>query len=469
MDNIFKRSTPEAQGIPSEAVERFIRTLEKQALAVNSFLLFKNNSLVFEGYYKPFGAGDLHRMFSITKSFVSAAVGVLYGRRQIDIDSPVIAYFGEYDNEKTTDMARRVTVRNMLRMETQFFNASFAHTPYEDPLEAFFYAPPEKTPGTVFTYGDPAAYVLCTLVERLTGKDMLDFLRDEFLRELGFSENAYCMKDSFGRTLAGSGLMAAPMDVAIFIHIFLNEGCLGGRQLIPHDYVREAVSKQTDTWVKGAIRAERNGYGYFFWRLKNNGYMCYGLGGQVGAVFPDKGIAAVVTADTFEHKNGVDPIVDALYELYEAVQTEPLPEGVSSLEKLRTSLAVKPLENDVVPEPFEVTYAVRANKYGITGVTVHVEKDEGRLHIESDEGGCDLPFGIGCYKEGRIPFSSHKCYASAYVRDKRYAAVKAYSADEELSPVFIQLSVGEDGCGTMLTRTFSPSVFRQFNTAYIIE
>ena len=53
MDNIFKRSTPEAQGIPSEAVERFICTLEKQELAINSFLLLKTTVLFLRGITNP--------------------------------------------------------------------------------------------------------------------------------------------------------------------------------------------------------------------------------------------------------------------------------------------------------------------------------------------------------------------------------------------------------------------------------
>ena len=77
MNDFFPVSTPEEQGVPSRALRETIEFWNSRGLPVHSFLAVRRGHLVCEAYWAPWSAGALHRMFSVTKSFVSLAVGAL--------------------------------------------------------------------------------------------------------------------------------------------------------------------------------------------------------------------------------------------------------------------------------------------------------------------------------------------------------------------------------------------------------
>jgi CubicO group peptidase (beta-lactamase class C family) len=55
----------------------------------------KGDSIFFEKYWKPFNADFLHRMYSVSKSFVSIAIGFLIQDGKISIDDDMEKYFSE--------------------------------------------------------------------------------------------------------------------------------------------------------------------------------------------------------------------------------------------------------------------------------------------------------------------------------------------------------------------------------------
>ncbi len=472
--DIFEESIPEKQGISSRCICDFINALYKRNITMHSILLFRNNRLLFEGYYKPFEKDTLHRMFSITKSFVSAAVGVLCGKGILSLDKPIIYYFPEYCSEATHRYSKEVTIRDLLRMESQHNISAFRQSDDKDYVRAFFSVPPTKVPGTVFSYESSAAHTLSALVEKLGEKPLMDFLKDEFLRDAGFSESSYCITDPMGRSKGDSGLMATPTDIGIFAHIFLNDGRVCGRQVILSDYVRSAVSFQTDTSVKGSFRAEKYGYGYLFWMQPYGGYMCYGLGGQLGVVIPQKNIVLVTTADTMEQKSEVGDILDEFYKrIVQNAKDEPLPTDIkafSALEDLKNNLAVSALKNDRKnTENINAVYSMEPNAFGIKSVSLSLCKDEGSLFFNTDSESLELPVGLGKNKSGKLPFYNYSCISSMSFKGKGDFLIKTQVTDEETSPIYMQLRLNDKGIGTLMTKTALPDVFGIFNTPYIIK
>ena len=90
---MFEKITPESAGIPSKAIENYIRTLEKRGVVTHSLLLMKGESLVAEYYWKPFHQDFCHRMYSQTKSFVGIAIGLLEEDGLLSLSDPVAKFF----------------------------------------------------------------------------------------------------------------------------------------------------------------------------------------------------------------------------------------------------------------------------------------------------------------------------------------------------------------------------------------
>src|SRR5450631_2664478 len=69
------RSTPEAQGISSQAIGDFIQAAEK-INTLHSFMIVRHGQVVAEAWWKPEAPEKLHKLASLTKSFISTAVGL---------------------------------------------------------------------------------------------------------------------------------------------------------------------------------------------------------------------------------------------------------------------------------------------------------------------------------------------------------------------------------------------------------
>ncbi|MCC8083698.1 MAG: hypothetical protein LIP15_05640 [Clostridium sp.] len=55
-----------------------------------------------------------------------------------------------------------------------------------------------------------------------------------------------------------------------FARLLMEGGVFRGKQLLPKGYMKQAVSFQTPTRMRGAVKEERQGYGYQFWRLPHH-------------------------------------------------------------------------------------------------------------------------------------------------------------------------------------------------------
>ena len=72
---MFKFSTPEKKGISSKSIENYIKKLESRRLSTHDLIIMRGDDILFESYWEPFNKDFLHCMYSVSKSFLSLAVG----------------------------------------------------------------------------------------------------------------------------------------------------------------------------------------------------------------------------------------------------------------------------------------------------------------------------------------------------------------------------------------------------------
>lgn len=309
----IKHAFPEQTGISSNRIIRLLERLEKKQIPMHSFLLMHRDKLICECYYSPVNADTLHRMFSITKSFTAIAIGLLADEGRLSLDDKIVDYFPEKVPEDVHPYIAEMTIRNMLMMRTCHEKTTYKLDMESDWVESFFTALPTHPAGTVFHYDTSAAHTLCALAEKLSGMDMLTYIKKK-LAPVGFSEESYLLKDPFGVSIGGSGLVATSLDMLKFGMFLYREGNIDGEQLLSASFIKEATSCLTATAVTAPLPSEACGYGMQIWRTQKNGYVCYGMGGQLIIVLPDYDLICVTTADTQGIGGGNQQIYDALYE-----------------------------------------------------------------------------------------------------------------------------------------------------------
>ncbi|MCH5342539.1 MAG: serine hydrolase [Acetatifactor sp.] len=314
---------PEDYNIPTAAVERLEELLKQQRVHIHGYMLLGGRKVLAERYYAPYGPEDNHRMYSITKSFVALATGLLVKNGLVGMDDLICDHFPEYIPEGGVHpWCAEMTIREMLSMRTCYANTTYKLYDSDDWTESFFRVQPDHAAGTVFSYDTSSAHVLGALVEKLTGMKMLDYLRKEAFDKLGFSKDAYIMEDPVGVSQGGSGLMCTLRDVAGVAYLCNHFGMLDGEELLPFDFMREALSNLAPTDMQPTLD-EQCGYGYFFWmprtRKENelgpeDGFVMYGMGGQLAVCFPKYDFCYLTMADTIGNSAGLQILYDCFYQ-----------------------------------------------------------------------------------------------------------------------------------------------------------
>ena len=355
MNTITSTTFPEAAGISASCIIDALREIDIREVSMHSFLLCKDDCLVAEGYYAPVKKNDLHRMFSVTKSFTSIAIGLLQEEGRLSLDDSIVKFFPEYvpDTSEAHPWLLATTIRDMLSMRSCHASTTYdKFSSKTDWVKSFFTVAPTHKPGTVFHYDTSSSHTLCALVEKLTGMKMLDYLRNKVLNEIGFSKEAYCLTDGFGVSMGGSGLMATSRDFMLFALLILNNGKLNGKQYISADYIKESTSFQTATCVTGPVPSESQGYGLQFWIGEHGSIVCYGMGGQLAILLPEYNTAIVTTADTQGYQGGNQVIYDAIFRhILPELEKKKAPWTPSDEEKLAfeqfmSKLAMRPLNHN---------------------------------------------------------------------------------------------------------------------------
>jgi len=464
--------TPESIGLPSSAVLRFIERLEKKQLCMHSFIMLRHGKIAAEGYYPPFHKDKFHRMYSISKTFVAVAVGLMADEGLISLDDKIADYFTEMLPENVHPYIAAMTIRDLLMMATPFDNDTYNQHD-ENWVWTFFNTPPTHPPGTIFSYNTAATVTLTALVEKLTGMNFLDYMRPRLLDVIGFSKDAWCIKRPEGGSWGGSGVLCTPRDLAKFALVLLNKGKWGDRQLVSEQYVTEAVSRQIDNSVNSKYPELCFGYGYQIWRTRNSGFALLGMGSQYAVCLPDKDFILVTTCDSQSFDTGYCDVLDSLWEeIYPFLNNETLPDNPVDYKKLTdkiSKLEMPPVNGKLTSPVAEavsgIKYRLNPNPMGISHVRFTFEGKAGRMEYKNATGEHCINFGFGSYIEGKFPEkhyygeqigkqsgSCYDCVASAAWADERTLIIHVYIVDIYCGTLKINVTFKENEISLLMMK-----------------
>ena len=146
------RSTPEREGVPSKAIERYMRALDEQKLAMHSVMFVRHGKIIYESYYNPFDPAFRHRLYSCSKSFTSVAIGMLAERGALSLDDRCVDFFPDKAGKCADPYLSALTIRDLLRMASPYTKG--ANYSPQDPNweDTFFSDEVSHVPGAVFSY-----------------------------------------------------------------------------------------------------------------------------------------------------------------------------------------------------------------------------------------------------------------------------------------------------------------------------
>ncbi|MFJ9738270.1 serine hydrolase domain-containing protein [Streptomyces sp. NPDC101166] len=391
-------SPPSAQGVEAAGVHAFLDAVDAcETVDPHSLMILRHDHVVAAGWWAPYTPERLHLLYSLSKSFTSTAAGLAVAEGLIGLDDPVLRYFPELDADVTDPRSRALRVRHVASMASGHENETVDRAHALDPddlVRGFLLLPPDREPGTVFAYNQPATFTLAAIVQRVTGAPLTDWLRPRLLDPLGIGEVAW-LSDRSGRELGYSGLHGATDAVARLGLLYLREGRWQGKRLLPAEWVAEATRVHIPT--AGAMGdGDRpdwdQGYGLQFWRSRH-GYRGDGAYGQFCLVLPEQDAVIATTAETGDMQALLDLVWEHLLPAFRPGPLTGRERADADLAERLADLALPPAAGKPAPPERAGEWAgarftphggVCADQPGLTGVVVTADGDGWGLTLEEN-------------------------------------------------------------------------------------
>jgi CubicO group peptidase (beta-lactamase class C family) len=333
--------SPAAQGVDASGVHAFLDALEAAPeIEPHSLMIMRHGRLVASGWWGPYTPDRPQLLYSLSKSFTGTAAALAEAEGLLDFDAPVISYFPELDAEITDPRSRAMLVRHVASMSSGHERETVDEVyglDKQEPVRGFLLLPPDRDPGTVFAYNQPATYTLAAIVQRVTGQPLTAYLRPRLLDPLGIGE-VFWQRDRAGREIGYSGLHATTDAVARLGELYLRDGVWEGERLLPEGWVARATRPRIPTaGAMGDVERQDwdQGYGYQFW-ISRHGYRGDGAYGQFCLVLPEHDAVIAATSATERMQDYLNLV---WRHLLPAFGPEPLPGRDAADEALRERLA----------------------------------------------------------------------------------------------------------------------------------
>src|SRR5215510_9428345 len=406
------RSTPERQGVSSAGILGFVQAADTAVDAMNSFMLVRHGKVVAEGWWTPYDATTRHVLYSLSKSFTSTAVGLAIADGKLSLDDQVLKFFPEDAPSEPSANLRAMRVRDLLRMSAghQTEAALFGGEPAErgEPLtKAFLAHPVPFKPGTHFLYNSPATYMLSAMVQKATGKTVLEYLRPRLFDPLGI-ENPIWFASAQGISFGAFGLMVRTEDIARMGQLYLQKGMWKGRQIVPAAWVTEATARQTSNGSSPTSDWDQ-GYGYQFWQSRH-GYRGDGAFGQYMLVLPEQDAVVAITSGVRDMQQVMELVWT---KLLPAMSSRPLPESPSAQRALKTKLAALSVGAPAVQSTSTLAtqvsqrwYDVPENNRAIRSIALDFTSGRAALLVRTAAGEIRTAIGVGTWSKSDAGFTN---------------------------------------------------------------
>jgi len=321
----IKRNYWPTDGWLSDSLEYHDISIEKMNYAdslaesdssLRSLLIVKDGYIVFEKYYNSGGSNKSTEVWSVTKSFTSALVGIAIDQGYIDShEELMIEYMPEYpafNNISISHVLTHTTGLNWDESNQQSWILSEDWT--EEALNRGFFT----TPGKTLLYSSANSHFLSKLIKNATARSPGEFAYKNLFIPLGIKYSPSIRykrysdwqelhsplphswrQDNNGLEIGAFGLHLTAREMAKFGFLYLNKGIWQGKNIISEDWVEKSTRDY-------AHRSDNFGFGFHWVITKRDNQACFeadGWGGQMISIIPALDMIVVIKCDEINPQN----------------------------------------------------------------------------------------------------------------------------------------------------------------------
>ena len=263
---------------------------------LRSLLVSHGGTLVVERYFNGARADRPANVKSVSKSIISALVGIAIDRGMVrSPETPIATYFPEIGRDRD-ERKRSITVEDLLTMRSGLESTSNrnygAWVRSQDWVRYALTRPLLWAPGTEMEYSTGNTHLLSAVITRATGQSTWQFAQDALARPLGFSL-ARWPQDPHGVYFGGNEMLLTPRQMLAFGELYLRKGQIGQRQVVPGAWIDRSFIPRGHSRISG----QRYGYGWWMREMAGRqAYFAWGFGGQYIVLVPALDLVVVTTS-----------------------------------------------------------------------------------------------------------------------------------------------------------------------------
>lgn len=336
----YRNGKRKAAGTDTEKLKELGNIIRAQYGNINGIALVRKGYLVYERYFNGYGPLDAHHVASVTKSVISALVGIAIDAGYIkSTEQKVLDFFPEYTSGPDDLIKRTVTIRHLLTMTAPFpFSWEDGDKRGREPLDRLRRQQNwimyilnlmggNARPGR-FQYNTAGTHLLSAILTRTTGMCAREFANERLFRPAGMREipdhamKSFGLDDVFGKNVTGWvkdpdgnntggwGLTLTAGDMARLGSLYLNHGRWEGKQIISKNWIDNTIkeSSSVDSKVNGC-----NGYGYLWWLKREKdifAYLAMGDGGNIICCIPGKDLVIAISSGFIRNPKDRWPLIE---------------------------------------------------------------------------------------------------------------------------------------------------------------
>ncbi|KAH8803665.1 beta-lactamase/transpeptidase-like protein [Xylogone sp. PMI_703] len=385
----LRRAEPEALGVNSQDILRFIDDAKDSGVELNSFMIYRSGAVISEGWWWPYRPDLRHMMHSATKSFLSVAVGLAVHEGYFSLQDRVVSFFPDRIPKDADANLLRMTVEDLITQTSGHAQGTSGGTWRNITtswIDEFFAIPVIHPPGTIFKYSSATSFMLSAIISQTTGQSARDFLETRLFQPLGIEDLTWDVGPE-NINSGGNGISCRSSDLLKLAILHLQKGVWDGRQVLPAEWVERATTSKGN-----------NNYGYHWWTGPHGSYYAYGVFGQFAFVFPEQDGILVTTSAVSGGETALRALIWRHFPRLFASST-PLPtsrahELASRLQNLRLLPNLSPVDSLQSPHVAGGVFVAGHNADTVQAFALDFSSDRCTFYLQDERGVHHVEVGL---------------------------------------------------------------------------
>ena len=284
---------------------------------LRSLLIAVDGRIVGERYYHGATRARPANVKSVSKSIISALVGIAIAEGKLEGPQQRIAGFFPRELRDSAQAAKRdITIADLLSMRAGLESTSFdGYGPWVTSANWVRFAlgrPIVADRGGPMIYSTGNTHLLSAILTKATGMSTWAYARRKLGAPLGIEIPSW-PRDPQGIYFGGNDMRLTPRAMVAVGELYRNRGRVGRRQVVPASWVDSSFVVRAYSPFNG------HGYGWGWWARDAGAYrvhFAWGYGGQLIFVVPALRATVVMTSDAEGRREWGH--LDALHDLLDS-------------------------------------------------------------------------------------------------------------------------------------------------------